>query len=98
MARSLCTAHPPPSGDASINLSCPHPWPGPAAARTSERALDVRPDTITYVGHATTLIDVASTRLLTDPVLRGRVAHLRRIAPPAPPAADLQADAVLVSH
>jgi L-ascorbate metabolism protein UlaG (beta-lactamase superfamily) len=57
-----------------------------------------RADTVTYVGHATTLIDVGGVRLLTDPVLRDRVAHLRRIAPPAPRAEQLAADAVLISH
>jgi L-ascorbate metabolism protein UlaG (beta-lactamase superfamily) len=53
---------------------------------------------ITYVGHATVQIEVGGTRLLTDPVLRGRVAHLRRIVPP-PALNDLQRpDAVLISH
>ena len=42
-------------------------------------------DRITYVGHATVLIELAGTRLLTDPVLRRRVLHIRRRAddPPA---------------
>ena len=31
---------------------------------------------LTYIGHATTLIELAGARLLTNPVLRGRVAHL----------------------
>jgi len=53
-------------------------------------------DGITYVGHATTLIEVDGTRLLTDPVLMSRIGHIRRIAPP--PRAGLHADAVLVSH
>jgi L-ascorbate metabolism protein UlaG (beta-lactamase superfamily) len=51
---------------------------------------------ITWLGHATVLIDLDGVRVLTDPLLRGRVAHLRRHAPvPAVPA-DL--DAVLLSH
>jgi L-ascorbate metabolism protein UlaG (beta-lactamase superfamily) len=33
---------------------------------------------VTFLGHATALIEMDGTRLLTDPVLRGRVAHLRR--------------------
>jgi L-ascorbate metabolism protein UlaG (beta-lactamase superfamily) len=51
---------------------------------------------VTYVGHATTLIEVDGVALLTDPVLRDRIGHVRRIAPPAEP--DLRPDAILVSH
>jgi len=32
-----------------------------------------------YVGHATVLVDLGGVRLLTDPLLRSRVAHLRRL-------------------
>ena len=53
-------------------------------------------DGITYLGHATTLIEVDGTRLLTDPVLMSRVGYIRRIAPPPP--VGLHADAVLISH
>jgi L-ascorbate metabolism protein UlaG (beta-lactamase superfamily) len=53
--------------------------------------------TITYVGHATVQVALDGTRLLTDPLLRLRVAHLRRRAPLA--AGALRGlDAVLVSH
>jgi L-ascorbate metabolism protein UlaG (beta-lactamase superfamily) len=53
---------------------------------------------VTYVGHATMLIDLDGVRLLTDPVLRARVFHLRRIAP-APRADALEnVDAILLSH
>ena len=51
---------------------------------------------VTYVGHATVLVELDGARLLTDPVLRDRVLHLRRAAPAAVPAGRL--DAVLVSH
>jgi len=51
---------------------------------------------ITYVGHATVLIEVGGARLLTDPVLRGRVAHLRRHGPA--PEVPAGIDAVLISH
>ena len=34
---------------------------------------------IGFVGHATVLLEIAGVRLLTDPLLRARVAHLRRI-------------------
>jgi L-ascorbate metabolism protein UlaG (beta-lactamase superfamily) len=51
---------------------------------------------LTWLGHATAFLELDGARLLTDPLLRGRVAHLARRAPaprlPAPP------DAVLVSH
>jgi L-ascorbate metabolism protein UlaG (beta-lactamase superfamily) len=51
---------------------------------------------VTWLGHATVLIALDGLRVLTDPVLRGRVAHLRRHTPvPEPPEA---LDAVLLSH
>jgi L-ascorbate metabolism protein UlaG (beta-lactamase superfamily) len=55
-------------------------------------------DFVTYVGHATTLIEVDGARLLTDPVLRGRIGPLVRHGP-APTAAMWEdIDAVLISH
>ena len=33
---------------------------------------------VTYVGHATVLLELDGVRLLTDPVLRSRLVHLRR--------------------
>jgi L-ascorbate metabolism protein UlaG (beta-lactamase superfamily) len=53
---------------------------------------------VTYVGHATILIDLDGVRVLTDPVLRARVVHLRRIAPPVPAGSLGQVDAILLSH
>ena len=51
---------------------------------------------LTYVGHATTLIELDGVTLLTDPLLRERFGHVRRIAPPV---RDVpHADAILVSH
>jgi L-ascorbate metabolism protein UlaG (beta-lactamase superfamily) len=52
---------------------------------------------IDYVGHATVLVDLDGVRLLTDPLLRNRVAHLRRSAPVSV-RAHRGIDAVLVSH
>jgi L-ascorbate metabolism protein UlaG (beta-lactamase superfamily) len=53
---------------------------------------------ITWWGHATTTIEADGTRLLTDPVLTSRIAHLRRRRGPVPlPDAGL-CDAVLISH
>jgi L-ascorbate metabolism protein UlaG (beta-lactamase superfamily) len=52
---------------------------------------------VTWVGHATALIDTGSARFVTDPLLTRRVAHLRRRRPlPDPDTADV--DAVLLSH
>jgi L-ascorbate metabolism protein UlaG (beta-lactamase superfamily) len=52
---------------------------------------------VVYLGHATVLIELDGARLLTDPVLRGRLAHLRRTAPPV--STELPAlDAILISH
>ena len=53
---------------------------------------------ITWLGHSTLLVELDGVRLLTDPVLRGRIAHLRRVAAPVDPAAVAGLDAVLVSH
>lgn len=53
---------------------------------------------ITWLGHSTARISLGKTTFLTDPVLRGRVAHLRRHA--AEPAISRQdrPDLVLISH
>jgi len=51
---------------------------------------------ITWLGHATVLLELAGARLLTDPLLRRRVAHLRRHAPR--PVALGPVDGVLISH
>ncbi len=52
---------------------------------------------LTWVGHSTVLVDLDGVRLLTDPLLRTRVAHLRRVS-----GVDARSargvDAVLVSH
>ncbi|ADB51384.1 MBL fold metallo-hydrolase [Conexibacter woesei] len=54
---------------------------------------------ITWLGHATVLIETRDgTRLLTDPVLRSRVAHLRRHTPTPTAEAIGRVDGVLVSH
>lgn len=53
---------------------------------------------ITWWGHATTTIEANGTRLLTDPVLTSRIAHLRRRRGPAPLPEAGRCDAVLISH
>jgi L-ascorbate metabolism protein UlaG (beta-lactamase superfamily) len=56
------------------------------------------PSAITWLGHATVLLDIDGTRLLTDPVLGGRIGPLVRIAPPVRPGATDALDGVLLSH
>jgi L-ascorbate metabolism protein UlaG (beta-lactamase superfamily) len=52
---------------------------------------------VTWLGHSSVVIEMDGARVVTDPVLRRRVAHLTRDA--AVPIADVgQLDAVLVSH
>ena len=52
---------------------------------------------ITYTGHSTVMIEMDGLRVLTDPLLRKRVAHLGRLNEP-PVADDLNAHVVLISH
>lgn len=52
----------------------------------------------TWWGHSTVVLADAGTRLLVDPVLCARFAHLRRRRGPVPPASVTEVDAVLVSH
>jgi len=52
---------------------------------------------LTWVGHSTVRLDIGGCRLLTDPLLRRRVAHLRRRCErPSSDVADV--DIVLLSH
>lgn len=55
------------------------------------------PLSVTWLGHSTVLVEADGARLLTDPLLRPRVGHVRRVAGPAPPIAG-ELDAVLLSH
>jgi L-ascorbate metabolism protein UlaG (beta-lactamase superfamily) len=55
-------------------------------------------DRIVFLGHATVLIEFDGVRLLTDPLLRGGVAHLRRQAPLVDEEVFTGPDAVLISH
>jgi L-ascorbate metabolism protein UlaG (beta-lactamase superfamily) len=55
-----------------------------------------RPLTITWIGHGTVLVEADGVRLVTDPLLRPRVAHVRRVAEEAHATEDV--DAVLISH
>jgi L-ascorbate metabolism protein UlaG (beta-lactamase superfamily) len=53
---------------------------------------------LTYVGHATVLVEMAGVRMLTDPLLRGRLAHIRRRVPVPSSEELLPLDAILISH
>ncbi len=53
---------------------------------------------LTFVGHATALIEIDGVRVLTDPVLRRRVLHLERRATPPRVSELSHVDLVLVSH
>jgi L-ascorbate metabolism protein UlaG (beta-lactamase superfamily) len=53
--------------------------------------------TVRWIGHSTALIALDGVRLLTDPLLRVLVAHLRRRVP-IHPEATRGIDAVLISH
>jgi L-ascorbate metabolism protein UlaG (beta-lactamase superfamily) len=74
----------------------------------ADRAVMGRPaeaaDRIVFLGHATFLIELDGVRLLTDPLLRSGVAHLRRQVPPVDPsvlagwAGWAGPHAVLISH
>jgi L-ascorbate metabolism protein UlaG (beta-lactamase superfamily) len=68
--------------------------------RTGLRSPSVPPDAhgqLTWVGHSTVILDLGDVRLVTDPVLTDRVAHLRRHHEVAFDARG-GVDAVLVSH
>ena len=51
---------------------------------------------VTWMGHSTVLLELDGVSLLTDPLLRRRVIHLRRVASTVTP--PDRVDAVLVSH
>jgi len=53
---------------------------------------------LTYLGHATVLIQLDGLRVLTDPLLRQRASILRRFPSSIDPAFYENIDAVLISH
>jgi len=68
-------------------------WVGEPERTHSELA-----DRLTFVGHATTLIRLGETTILTDPFLRRGVGPLRRHAPAPDREALHPTDLVVVSH
>lgn len=59
---------------------------------------DTIADRIVFLGHSTVLIELDGVRVLTDPLLRARVAHLRRRPALPDPGLFATPDAVLISH
>ncbi|HXV95719.1 MAG TPA: MBL fold metallo-hydrolase [Gaiellaceae bacterium] len=55
------------------------------------------PDRLRWLGHSTVLLELEAVRVLTDPLLRRRILHLRRAVPLVDEPLD-RLDAVLVSH
>lgn len=55
-------------------------------------------DRVAYLGHATALIEIDGRRILTNPVLRPRILHLRRYAEMPREDDHQRIDAVLISH
>lgn len=53
---------------------------------------------VTYIGHATLLIEMGGLRILTDPVLRHHVGGFIRRQTPLPAQQFRQVDLVLISH
>ena len=53
---------------------------------------------VTFIGHATVLIDISGVRILTDPLLRNQILHLRRQKRLVDPGVAGNVDAVLISH
>jgi L-ascorbate metabolism protein UlaG (beta-lactamase superfamily) len=58
---------------------------------------DASAGTLTWLGHSCAAIRLDGLLIVTDPVLRNRIVHLRRKQPVAPGAVD-GVDVVLVSH
>jgi L-ascorbate metabolism protein UlaG (beta-lactamase superfamily) len=53
---------------------------------------------VTWLGHASALIELDGVRLMTDPILGKRIGPLIRIAPPVPAEPLRDIDAALISH
>jgi L-ascorbate metabolism protein UlaG (beta-lactamase superfamily) len=69
-----------------------------ADGAVTDARTDTAGDRIVFLGHATVLIELDGVRLLTDPLLRARVAHLRRQVPLVAGTLTRGVDAVLISH
>lgn len=70
-------------------------WDHPGMASAQEGVIEER---LTFVGHSTVLLEMGSARILTDPLLRERVLHIRRLADSPAPSVMRDIDCVLLSH
>lgn len=70
----------------------------PEPERLKKRANSAMTGTLTWWGHSTSTWRDGDTTVLFDPVLTGRLGHLRRVRGPVPPAHAARGDLVLVSH
>jgi|tagenome__1003787_1003787.scaffolds.fasta_scaffold20967539_1 L-ascorbate metabolism protein UlaG (beta-lactamase superfamily) len=70
----------------------------PEPERLEKRANSAMTGTLTWWGHSTSTWRDGDTTVLFDPVLTGRLGHLRRVRGPVPPAHAARGDLVLVSH
>ncbi len=71
---------------------------GPASFGDTWPVNDQRVARVTFLGHATVLIEIDGTRILTDPILRERVGPLTRTSGPPDKGLWSGIDAVLISH
>jgi L-ascorbate metabolism protein UlaG (beta-lactamase superfamily) len=76
-------------------VSANHPRRVKRAAARQAR-IGAMPGVLTWLGHSTVLIELGGARLITDPLLRPRVAHLLREA--AEPGDLGRLDGILISH
>lgn len=72
--------------------------PAQAGSSRERNASEPSGERLTFVGHSTVLFEIGGARILTDPVLRDRVLHIRRHAEPAAPDVAQELDAILISH
>ena len=70
-------------------MTAAHGWTGPPEPGTLR---------VTWLGHASTVLDVAGVRVLTDPLLRRHAGLLRRRGDAPAPALWSGPDVVLLSH
>ena len=72
--------------------AAPHLWYWSVVTTTCD------PPSLAYIGHATVAVEMDGARILTDPLLRDRLAHLYRHGPRPDPEWVQAPDAVLLSH
>src|SRR4051812_34883994 len=68
------------------------------ASTETGRSSGGHPGRIQYLGHATVLVELDGTKILTDPVLRGRISALMRRRALARAMAADPVEAVVISH